>query len=156
MEAAITFEQWNLDFQEASAALAHAQASIKWGAGFVGIAVRLWDSAFALKRIVRMQESLERNVNGWPGLEPALAKLATNTFELASSADGLFEVGAHGRLTNRSLTGAPLQSIRKYSEEIRDFAERLQISPDPTLRDDIAEALEEYRSGETVSLEDLR
>ena len=67
----------------------------------------------------------------------------------------------HGRaksigLTNRSIVGASLNSVRLRSDEILDIVESIETSMNPAAEAIIDRSVEEYRRGESYDLASVR
>jgi hypothetical protein len=57
--------------------------------------------------------------------------------------------------THRALVNGSIHSLQSCNARLQDYLERLELSLDPNLAIETAEAIAEYERGETISLDSL-
>jgi hypothetical protein len=71
-------------------------------------------------------------------------------YDLMTDVLGLFQENLHP-IVNRAI-----HVMRNHREHLGDVIERFELSLDPSVAEDVTEAIEEYKRGETVSVDSLR
>jgi len=136
------------------AALLRAQEAVKQQFGLWGILNSLWKSSRDLKTFNASLKAISELPDGVLNEEwihsqiPQLRKLLT-------SIEDLMDTAKRHQLTNRSLTSAPLGSIRIRGEYIADYLEALEMSVDPEVLKAINEGHDQIERGEFETMERL-
>lgn len=150
----LTFDQWQIRFHEAMAALLRAQEAIKQQFGLWGLLNGLWRSSRDLKALNASLKALSELPDGIIS-EEFIHSQIPQLHKLLRSIENLMEVAKRKSLMNRSLTGAPLGLIRSRSEYIADYLETLEMSIDPEILKAIEEGQGQIQRGEFEVLERL-
>jgi hypothetical protein len=151
----LPLDQWHLLFHETMAAILRAKEAIKRQAGILGIANGLWGAARDLKRIVRLEELLLAAPDGALSEVQLLESIRSST-EILRSIEDLIDIAKHHGFTNRTLTAAPLESIRKHGEQIAEHLEVLELSVDPEVEELIRLGRQDFAEGRGIPLESLQ
>lgn len=75
--------------------------------------------------------------------------------ELLTSIEDLIDTARRRRLTDRSLTAAPLESIRLGGEYIAEYLDTLEMSIDPTVLKAISDGRDQIERGECETMGQL-
>jgi ribosomal protein L17 len=150
----ISLNQWQILFHETMAALLRAQEALKQQFGLWGILNGLWKSSRDLKALNASMKAISELPDGMLSDEtiqsqiPQLRKLLTSVEELIDTAK-------RKGLMNRSLTSAPLGSIRIRGEYIADYLESLEMSMDPEVLKTIDDGRDQIERGEFETMGQL-
>lgn len=147
---ATTFDNWSIGYHKTMAAVATLGQALNQRASIISLPAKLWSVANKFKSVLNTLSSIPNNLQN-----DDVARFIKQMESLHRSVDQLLVLAAHRGFTNRTLFAASLLSIRKYNNELQDFIETFKLSLDPTLISEIAAGVDEYRRGETVSLESL-
>src|SRR3974390_1829968 len=126
----MTLNQWQIFWHETMAAVLRAQEAIKKQIGLWGVVNGLWKSSRDMKSLCVALKAISEAPDGFVSDEvyqnqiPQLKKLLTSIEEL-------LDVANRHQLMNRTLTSAPLGSIRIRGEFIADYIESIEMSLDP-------------------------
>jgi hypothetical protein len=152
--ATLDLDEWQILFHETMAALLRAKEALNKQFGFWGILNGLWRSSRDLKALNSALKALSEAPDGRLSEEFILSHIP-QVRKLLKSIEELIDAGrAHG-LTNRTLTSAPLESIRSRGEYISSYLETLEISIDPDVLRTIDEARTQIENGEFEVMERL-
>ena len=150
----LTLDQWQILFHETMAALLRAKEAAQKRFGWIGLITDLWRSSRDLGRLNTAMKALSELPDGVLS-EEFLKSQIPQTRKLLTSIEELLDTSkAHG-LMNRTVTGAPLESIRSHGEHVADYLETIEMSLDPEVLRAIESAHEEFSRGEFVSMERL-
>jgi len=152
--AALPFDQWQLLFHEAMAAIIRSKEAIKRQAGILGVAKGLWTAARDLKNIVQLERVMLEVPDGVID-EATLRANIQSTSELLRSIEELIDIAKQHRLQNRTLTAASLESVRRSGEQIADHLDVLKISIDPDVEELIRQGRQDFAEGRSVPFESL-
>ena len=107
-----------------------------------------------MSNLVELFQAIEPSKDA---LEKAqLNEIAIKTRELYNRLTDFFETARRKRLTNRTLTALPLQSIRALNDDLLDFVDSYELSLNDSVTAVLEEATEASLRGETVELESFR
>jgi len=147
-------DEWQILFHETMAALLRAKEAVKQQFGFWGVMSGLWRSSRDLKTLNAMLKALSESPDG--ALSDAfLSSHIPQVRKLLTSIEELIDAGKSNGLTNRSLTGAPLESIRSRGEYIAGYLEALEMSIDPDVLRAIEEGQDQIARGDFEVMERL-
>jgi hypothetical protein len=136
----LTLDEWQILFYETMAALLRAKEAVKQRLGFLGVMNGLWRSSRDLKALNATLKLLSESPDGALSDE-FISSHIPQVRKLLMAIEELIDTGKSRGLTNRSLTSAPLESIRSRGEYIASYLEALEMSIDP----DVLKAIEEGR-----------
>jgi hypothetical protein len=136
----LTLDEWQILFYETMAALLRAKEAVKQQLGFLGVMNGLWRSNRDLKALNMTLKLLSESPDGALSDE-FISSHIPQVRKLLMAIEELIDTGKSRGLTNRSLTSAPLESIRSCGEYIASYLEALEMSIDP----DVLKAIEEGR-----------
>lgn len=145
-----TFDDWSVSYYDAMAAVTRLGQALNQRALMIALPARFWSAASKFKSALTLLQSFPQACD-----RDTLVRFIKQTESLHRSVDELLAIASQRGYTNRSLFAASLRYIRKYNIELQDFIETFRLSLDPELRADIETGMDEYRRGETVSLESL-
>jgi hypothetical protein len=163
MPMALGTDSWNADAFGATSAVFRVSSKVSSAASsyadLLSLAGKFWRIDRQLKNLL---ERFYGGVENPPpqvvapseeSLRSSLAALRT----LCGKIDELYNIGkAHG-LTNRTLVGTVLNSIRVRSDELLDIAESVELSMCPEVTAPLFDkALAELERGETFDLASIR
>ena len=147
-------DRWQILFHETMAALLRAEKAVQQRFGFWGLLNSLWKSNRDLKAL---NASL-KSISELPG-DVLTADIVQSQIlqlrNLLTSIEDLIDTARLHQLTNRSLTGAILESIRIRGESIADYLESLEISIDPNVLKAIHEGHDQIERGEFETMRQL-
>jgi len=147
-------DEWQILFHETMAALLRAKEAVKQQFGFWGVMSGLWRSSRDLKTLNAMLKALSESPDG--ALSDAfLSSHIPQVRKLLTSIEELIDAGKSNGLTNRSLAGAPLESIRSRGEYIAGYLEALEMSIDPDVLRAIEEGQDQIARGDFEVMERL-
>src|ERR1017187_1702849 len=150
----LTLDQWQILFHETMAALLRAQEAVKRQFGFWGILNGLWKASRDLKALnvsLKAMSELPDGVLSDEIIQSQIPQLRN----LLVSIEGLIDTSKRHHLTNRSLTAAPLGSIRIRGEYLADFLDSLEMSIDPTVLKAIDDGRDQIERDECETMEQL-
>jgi hypothetical protein len=136
----LTLDEWQILFYETMAALLRAKEAVQQRLGFLGVMNGLWRSSRDLKALNATLKLLSESPDGALSDE-FISSHIPQVRKLLMAIEELIDTGKSRGLTNRSLTSAPLESIRSRGEYIASYLEALEMSIDP----DVLKAIEEGR-----------
>jgi hypothetical protein len=143
----LTFDQWQILFHETMAALLRVQESVKQQVGYLGLLNGLWKSSRDLKALNALLKILSETPDGILTDEAIKSHIA-ELRNLLKNIENLIDAAKSRGLTNRTLTGAGFESIRKSGEYIADYLEALEMSTDPEVLKAIDEGRHQIERGD--------
>ncbi len=152
--AAGPFDQWQIAFHEAMAALLRAQGAIKAQFGLWGMLGRLWKCSRDLKTLTAYLKTLSEVPDGVLGNEFVESQIPQMR-KLLRSIEDLIDAAKRSGLMNRSLTSASLGAIKIHGEYIADYLETLEMSIDPEVLQAVADGRTQIENGEFELMERL-
>lgn len=150
----LSLDHWQILFHETMAALLRAQEAVKRQFGFWGILNGLWKASRDLKILNASMKAISELPDGVLSDEVIQSQIP-QLRKLLVSIEELIDTAKRHQLTNRSLTSAPLGSIRIRGEYIADYLEALEMSIDPDVLKEINEGRNEIERGEFEAMEQL-
>lgn len=150
----LSLDQWQILFHETMAALLRAQEAVKRQFGFWGILNGLWKASRDLKTLNASLKAISELPDGVLG-EELIQSQIPQLRKLLISIEDLIDTAKRHQLTNRSLTGVPLGSIKIRGEYISDYLEALEMSIDPEVLKAINEGHNQIERGEFEIMERL-
>ena len=150
----LSFDQWQILFHETMAALLRAQGAVKRQFGLWALLNGLWKSSRDLKLLGASLKAISELPDGVLN-EELIRSQIPQLRRLLTAIDDLIDSAKRHRLTNRSLTSAPLGSIRIRGEYIADYLEALEMSIDPEVLRAINEGHDQIQRGEFETMEHL-
>ena len=143
------FNSVSVHYYQTMAGAAAAGNSIIQRAGVMPIAVVAW-------RVSRKFKNLVRDLDELPvGPDCAVIEFQDWLTDLHRTFNRLVDIAAKHGLFSRTLTAGSLQSIKTTNDDLLDLLERLRIGVSGGLKADLKEAVEEFESGKTISLDAL-
>jgi ribosomal protein L17 len=136
------------------AALLRAKEAVKQQFGFWGILSGLWKCSRDLKALGASLKALSELPDGLL-TEDTIKSQIPQLRKLLTSIEELIDTAKQKGLMNRSLTSAPLGSIRIRGEYIADYLESIEMSVDAEVLQAITEGREQIERGEYESMEHL-
>ena len=152
--ATLELEQWQIRFHETMAALLRAQEALKREFGVWGVLNGLWRSSRDLKALNANLKAISELPDGVI-TEEFIHSHIPQVRKLLRSIEDLIDTGNRKGLTNRSLTGAPFESIRSRGEYIANYLDALEMSIDPAVLKAIEEGRDQIQRGEFEVMERL-
>jgi hypothetical protein len=152
--AVLSLDQWQILFYETMAALLRAQEAVKRQLGFWDVLSGLWKASRDLKTLNASLKVISETPDGVLSDE-ALRSQIPQLRKLLMSIEELVDTAKRTHLTNRSLTAAPLGSIRIRGEYIADYLEAVEMSLDPEVLREIDECRGQIERGEFEVMEQL-
>jgi ribosomal protein L17 len=152
--AVLSLDQWQILFYETMAALLRAQEAVKRQLGFWGVLNGLWKASRDLKTLNESLKLISEVPDGVLNDE-ALKSQIPQLRKLLMSVEELIDTAKRTRLTNRSLTNAPLGLIRLRGEYIADYLEAIELSLDPEVLREIDEGRGQIERGDFEVMEQL-
>jgi ribosomal protein L17 len=152
--AVLPFYQWQILFHETMAALLRAQEAVKRRVGFWGLLHSLWKCSRDLKALNASLKAISELPDGVLSQELIQSQIP-QLQNLLTSIEHLIDAAIRRRLTNRSMTAAPFESIRLHGEYIADYLDALEMSIDPTVLKAINDGHEQIVRGEFETMEQL-
>ena len=160
---ALSTDTWNAEAYGTTSAVFRASASVAQSISghlrWVSLAKDFWSIDRQLKALL---ESFYREAAkpvdpaACPteeSLRSSLAMLRT----LCEKIEDLYAAGKSNGLTNRSIIGTSLNSIRVRGDELMDIVEGVQLSLSPQdFEPSFTKALDEYRKNETFDLASIK
>ena len=143
----LTLDQWQILFHETMAALLRAKEAVKLKFGFWGILNGLWKASRDLKALNASLKAISELPDGVLSDEVIQSQIV-QLRKLLTSIEELMEAAKRHQLTNRSLTSAPLGSIRIRGEYIADCLDAFEMSIDPDVLKTIAEGRDQIERGD--------
>jgi hypothetical protein len=150
----LTLDQWQILFHETMAALLRAKEAAKKPLGWIGLITGLWRSSRDLGKLNAAMKMLSESPDGVLG-EEFLKSHIPQTRKLLMSIEELLDTSKIHGLTNRTVTAAPLETIRSRGEYVADYLEALEMSIDPAVLQAIEQGHEEFARGEVITMEQL-
>ena len=150
----LTLDQWQILFHETMATLLRAQEAVKRQFGLWGILNGLWKSSRDLKALNASMKAISELPDGI-FTEEAIHSQIPQLRKLLTSIEELIDTAKRKGLMNRSLTSAPLGSIRIRGEYIADYLESLEMSIDPEVLKAINEGRDQIERGDFEVMEQL-
>jgi hypothetical protein len=150
----LSLDQWQILFHETMAALLRAHEAVKQQFGLWGIVNGLWRCSRDLKKLNASLKAISELPDGVFGEELIQAQIP-QLRKLLISTEDLIDTAKRHQLTNRSLTSAPLGSIRIRGEYIADYLEALEMSIDPDVLKAISDGRNQIERGEFETAEQL-
>lgn len=147
-------DRWPILFHETMAALLRTQEAVKQQLGLWGVLNGLWKSSRDLKALAANLKAISELPDGVIG-EDVIHAQVLQLRKLLAAIEDLIDVAKRHQLTNRSLTSAPLGSIRIRGESIADYLESLEMSIDPDVLKAIHEGREQIERGEFEMMQQL-
>jgi hypothetical protein len=163
MPAVLGTDSWNADAFGAASALfrvsGKVSASVSSQLTLLTLAGRLWGIDHQLKELLEKfyrETSTPSNQSIRPSEERVRGALATLR-TLCGHIEELYNTGKARGLTNRTLIGTSLNSIRVRGDELLDIVESVELSMEPQAFEPIFEkALEEFKRGEAHDLASIK
>ena len=125
----------------------------------IGLAGKLWKLDTQFKDLIEtFYEGVKQpNVNNDP-VSPEKLHAALDLLRgLCSQADEIYRAGKANGLTNRTLVGTSLNSVRVRSDELLDIVESVQITlPSSEIDQILSSSIDEYKRGESFQLADIK
>jgi hypothetical protein len=150
----LTLDEWQILFYETMAALLRAKEAVKQQLGFLGVMNGLWRSNRDLKALNMTLKLLSESPDGALSDE-FISSHIPQVRKLLMAIEELIDTGKSRGLTNRSLTSAPLESIRSRGEYIAGYLEALEMSIDPEVLKAIEEGRDQIARGDFEVMERL-
>jgi len=150
----LTLDQWQILFHETMAALLRAQEAIKRQFGIWGVLSGLWKASRGLNTLNASLKAISELPDGVL-TDEAIQSQIPQLRKLLASIEELIDTAKRHQLTNRSLTAAPLGSIRIRGEYVADFLETLEMSVDPEVLAAINEGRSQIQRGECETVAQL-
>jgi hypothetical protein len=152
--AALTPEQWQIQFHETMAAVLRVQEAVKRQVGLWGILNSLWKCNLNLKAFIAKLKLIAEAPDGLLS-EELIRSLIPQIDKLLRSIERLIDTAKHFGWMNRSLTSSPLKSIRSRGECIANYLDTLEMSIDPEVLKAIEEGRAQIQRGEFEVMERL-
>ena len=150
----LSLDQWQILFHETMAALLRAQDAVKRQFGLWGLLNGLWKCSRDLKTLNASLKAISELHDGVFS-EVLIQSQIPQLRKLLTSIEELIDTAKRRQLTNRSMTSAPLGSIRIRGEYIADYLEALEMSIDPEVLKAISEGRGEVEDGKFEIMEQL-
>jgi ribosomal protein L17 len=151
---ALSLDQWQILFHETMAALLRAREAVKQKFGFWGVLNGLWKSSRDLKEFNAQLKAISELPDGVL-TEEFIRGQIPQLRELLGSIEELIDIAKRHQLTNRSLTSAPLGSIRMRGEYVADYLDALEMSIDQDVLKAINDGRSQIERGECETMEQL-
>jgi hypothetical protein len=163
MPIALGTDSWNADAFGAASAVFRVSSRVTSSTSnyieLMALAGRLWGIDRQLKNLLeKFYDGVTKpSAQVTPPTEERLKSAVTTLRALCGKIDELYGVSkAHG-LTNRTLVGTILNSIRVRGDELLDIVESVELSMNPEpLEPFFEKALAEFERGETVGLASIK
>jgi hypothetical protein len=152
--AALTLDEWQILFHETMAALLRAKEAVRKQLGLWGVLHGLWRCSRDLKALNAALKVFSESPDGVLSEEFILSHIP-QVHKLLKSIEELIDTGRAQGLMNRSLTSAPLESIRSRGEYIASYLEALEMSIDPEVLKAIEEGRDQIARGDFEVMERL-
>jgi hypothetical protein len=149
-----TLDEWQILFHETMAALLRAKDAVKHQLGVLGVMNGLWRSNRDLKALNATLKMLSESPDGALS-EEFISSHIPQVRKVLRSIEELIDMGKSHGLTNRSLTSAPLESIRSRGECIASYLEALEMSIDPEVLKAIEDGRDQIARGDFEAMERL-
>ncbi len=147
-------DQWLIPFHETMAALLRVKESVRRQTGILGVAAGLWSASGDLKQLNRKLKPFSEIPDGVMSEEMIRGQIV-QLRKLLDCIEDVIDTARQRQLFNRSLTSAPLGSIRIRGEYIADFLDSLEMSLDPAVLRAINEGQAQIARGEFETMEQL-
>ena len=159
-------DAWNEAFYDTMASVAKSTRVIHEKATqakkIIAFPARLWILERHLNAFVIFLKNPEKGYKGVrPGDVPTSEQIeprdmAERLLTMAGSIGNLYDRCKQTGWTNRILTAASLNSLRKHADFIADFGEMVSIAVDPQTEERFESAHQQYLAGETVGLDAIK
>lgn len=150
----LTLDEWQILFHETMATLLRAKEAVKQRFGLWGTLHGLWRSSRDLQRLNASLKAISELPDGVLS-EEFIRSQIPQLQKLLRSIEDLIDSAKRHQLANRSLTSAPLGSIRIRGEYIADYLDALEMSVDPDVLKAINEGHSQIERGEFETMERL-
>jgi len=148
----LAFEQWQILFHEAMAAVLRAQRSVKRHVGYWGIAANLWKVDRDLRALINLLKTLSETPDGLISQDEIRSQIQ-DLRNLLLSIEDLIDNAKRKGLMNRTLTSASLGSMRIRGEDLADYVENLEMAVDPEVTAAIAAGREQIAKGDFETID---
>jgi hypothetical protein len=150
MAMSVPFDTWCVDYHKTMAAAFTVGNAVRRSASILELAKDFWSLSRNLRTLLNDLETTAEI--------PCehVRQLSDKLRELHTKLDETLELARKRGFTNRTLTSVSIEALRSSNARLQDYLERLELSLDPTSATDAAEALADYKRGDTVSLDSLR
>jgi hypothetical protein len=145
--ATITFQPWLIDYYKTMAAAAGVGTAIKRGASILELAKDLWSADRRFRDLLSLLDKLTIVPSG------ELRTLVWRLRDMRSTMNRMLDLAGKKGLTNRTLTASSLLALKRRNDELLDVIERFELVLDPAFDRALAQAMDEFERGETVSID---
>jgi len=153
---------WNADALEATSIAYRASSRIAGAVdnrlALLALAGKLWKLDSHLKNLLEsFYREVERNEKRQNATEDQVRAGIGTLRNLATQLEALYIQGRSARLTNRTLVGTVLNSVRVRADELFDIAESVELAMNPSSGIDevFQRSLDEYQRGESLELSNI-
>ncbi len=164
MPLALATDTWNeVAFSAASQVYgvsSRVAAAVNSHLSMIDLTRRLWNVDKALKEMLETfyrEAAKDASRKTIEPVSPEKVDMAVSLLlELCGKIDELYSSAKAKGLTNRTLVGTVFNSIRVRSDDLRDIAESVQLSREPSIEDIFTRAAGELKRGETFDLASIK
>jgi hypothetical protein len=153
-------DQWRAEAHRAASLAFRVSAALDNHAQMISLAANVWQLDRALSKFLEgiyldIERRVKNNIPPEPVKKEVLAESLRTLRTTANTIEGLYSRAKASGLTNRTLVGTALNSVRVRGDEILDLVESIELAMNPDIDKIFEKSLDEFKRGETFELADI-
>ena len=154
-----SLNDWKREALESESLVTRVSKAVTGHALYISIAMDVWRLDRTLKDFICLIhnciERPKRTQRAEPVTDKEVLEAASALKSLFYNIEGFYSKAKRAGLTNRTLTGAAINSVRQRAEELLDTAEWMELVVSGAANPVFEETLKEYRQGQSYDLDQI-